>query len=104
MPQNIDLPKPVMRPIAPTGPKKLTILQLIKLEFTLRDIYNNTIGNMNITSWKIKLGGFLLALAPLAESLPESWHWVSGACLSIGGLLLAAGRQNNVSSEEAGAK
>jgi hypothetical protein len=57
------------------------------------------------SSWKSKLGGVLIAIGPLIQhSAPPQWSWVGDACLTLGGILLAGGRDNSVSSETAGAK
>ena len=57
-------------------------------------------------SWKTTLGGALVGLSPLSKSaLPPNWHWISDALLTIGGIILgASARDNNVTSEQAGAK
>lgn len=61
---------------------------------------------MNKTSWKTTIGGILMGAAPLVPSLlPPSWHWLKDALLGIGGLVLgASARDNNVTSEDVGAK
>lgn len=57
-------------------------------------------------SWKTTLGGVLGASAlPLKSLLPAQWSWVADAVASFGVLLVGwAARDNNVSSEAAGAK
>lgn len=52
-------------------------------------------------NWLTTLGGILLSLGALAETLdlPADWKWVSPALLSIGGLIVGAGaKQFNVHS------
>lgn len=82
--------------------KSLSTWSKIKILIQIRNLINQT---KTMTSWKSKVGGALVAIAPMLHGfLPDSWQWVSGAFLTIGGLLLAGGRDNNVSSEDAKAK
>jgi hypothetical protein len=62
--------------------------------------------NMKNSSWKTSLGGILMAGGPvLKQMLPVQWSWIGDALLAIGGLIVgASSRDNNVTSEEAGAK
>ena len=103
MPANIEPPKPV-RPHAPiVVVAGLSTWQKIKLALKLKAIYNNTLGNMNITSWKSKVAGLLIALAPLVmNNVPAQWHWVGEAMVTLAGLLVMGGRDNNVSSQDVG--
>lgn len=61
---------------------------------------------MKKKSWKTTFGGLLIGAGQLSpQVLPPSWQWASAALTGIGGLILgAAARDNNVSSEQAGAK
>tara|TARA_R110000868_G_scaffold403880_1_gene681574 strand:- start:202 stop:540 length:339 start_codon:yes stop_codon:yes gene_type:complete len=61
---------------------------------------------MKKSSWKTTLGGLLMAGGPaLKGMLPAQWDWIGDALLAIGGLIVgASARDNNVSSEDAGAK
>ena len=94
--------KPAFRPVAPST--ELSTWGKIKLLLKLKDIYNSTIENMKITSWKSKLGGLLLGLAPIVKvNAPAAWQWVGDAMLTIGGFLLAGGRDNTTTSEDVGA-
>lgn len=79
-------------------PRKMSVLTKIKLAVQLKRIIQN---NTTMTSWKSKLGGILLALAaPALALLPHDYQWVSGALSTIGGILLAGGRDNTTTSEE----
>lgn len=57
-------------------------------------------------SWKTTLGGILMALGQAVPAiLPDAWDWLGGALTGLGGVILGgAARDNNVTSEEAGAK
>ncbi len=59
---------------------------------------------MNLTtSWKIKIGGFLVAVGQGLALSPEYstyGHWLTAA----GGFLLAFGRDNKTTSEQVGVK
>jgi len=52
------------------------------------------------SSWKTLLGGLLMSAAPVvAGMLPEQYHWVKDALLSIGSLILGmAAKDYNVSN------
>lgn len=56
---------------------------------------------MNITSWRMKIGGALLAVGNIFATLSTPWWiWKLGAAMiSIGGILLGTGRTNSVPSE-----
>lgn len=87
----------ILQPFPPI-PVKIGVIEKIKITLAIRSII------MKKTSWKSTLGGILLALSPASKSLPDQWHWVGEAMIALGGLLLSQGRDNNVTSEEAGAK
>ena len=61
---------------------------------------------MKKSSWKTTVGGVLLAAGQaVPQLLPPTWHWLSATLTGIGGLIIgAAARDNNVSSEQAGAR
>lgn len=82
----------------PIPQHRVSVITKVKAVIKTRNILMKNI------SWKSKLGGVMIALAPLAKQLPPQWHWVAEAMVTLGGTLLAFGRDNNVSSEDAGAK
>ena len=55
----------------------------------------------NVTSWNIKIGGWLVAVGTVLAQLPNPWWlWKIGAGMtSIGGILLSQARSNGVPSE-----
>lgn len=56
-------------------------------------------------SWKTTLGGILLGIGtPLATAGEGLYKTVGTVLATIGGLLMAFARDNNVTSEDAGAK
>jgi len=61
---------------------------------------------MKKASWKTTLGGAILALGPVIKhSVTPDLAWLGDAAMTLGALILgAAARDNNVSSEQAGAK
>lgn len=83
-------------------PQKMSLIDKARLLFAL----NKLLKNASMKSWKTTLGGILMAVAPYASKLlPEEWHWVQEAILSIGALILGgAARDNSVSSASVGAK
>lgn len=55
-----------------------------------------------VTSWRMKIGGALLAIGNVLAQLSSPWWiWkVGAAMISIGGILLGTGRTNTVPSSE----
>ena len=65
----------------------------------------DTVPTMTKNSWKTTLGGLLLTLGSTLSNSSEPWLHVAGTImLAASGLFLAQARDNNVSSEDAGAK
>ena len=95
-----DTGEPIPLPAEP--PHRLGIFDKARLLYRAIRL----IKNMKRKSWKTTLGGILLAIAPLIpQLLPEPWHWLQAAAASMGGLILGtAARDNDVTSEDAGAK
>lgn len=113
MPPAFDPPKPVFRPVAPTV-KKLTLWQLIGLEFQIKDIINLALDkNMKINgSWKTTVfgaGGLLIIVTNVASMLldgnPNTNPDWSVTIPSIMACLVGLfARDNNKTSEDVGAK
>lgn len=101
MPGNFSEFKPLGKPsvISRASEPRMFLVSKIKLALKTKSILTNP-----MTSWKMKLGGLLVALSTASHLLPAGWEWLSGAMGTVGGLLLATGRDNNVTSEQAGAK
>ena len=55
---------------------------------------------MNVTSWRMKIGGALLSIGNVFATMSTPWWiWKLGvAMISIGGILLGTGRTNTVPS------
>lgn len=103
MPANLDhFPhSPPRQHSVDAAPKSLSTLQKISLALKLRNI----IQNKSMSSWKSKLAGILVIALPVLHSvLPDNLQWITGALTSLAGLFIAGGRDNKVTSEQAGAK
>jgi len=61
---------------------------------------------MKKRSWKTTLGGAVLALSPvIKQAVKPEYAWLGDAAMTLGALILgAAARDNNVTSEQAGAR
>ena len=58
-----------------------------------------------MTSWKMKLGGLLISIGGGLQASDNGTYKVIGAILiAVGGLLTTQGRDNDTTSEKAGAK
>ena len=89
----------------PAPAKPLSLWGKLKLIEALWAIYTNAKASMKKSSWKTTVGGMFIAGAPIVGPLlPDQWHWVSAAMITLGGLFLTQARDNNVTSEDVGAR
>ena len=85
-------------------PAKLGMVDKLRILLSLQKLAEEI--KMKKASWKTTLGGILAASGPIVKNmLPEEWHWVGDALMTIGALVLGlSARDNTVTSQEAGAK